>query len=150
MRTHYDIFTRQDEEAADKMDIGGGGPPSRDKANMSAKEIDELLKRGAYDVFREDDSDQREFEEADIDSILERRARKVDLTGGKGISASLGKRQEHNSTVQYSTVQYSTVQYSTVQYRERRREERRAGMSRGEESRREESRRQKNRQIWCK
>ena len=44
---------------------------------MSAKEIDELLKRGAYDVFREDDSDQQEFEEADIDSILERRARKV-------------------------------------------------------------------------
>ena len=39
--------------------------PSRDKANMSAKEIDELLKRGAYDVFREDDSEQREFEEAD-------------------------------------------------------------------------------------
>ena len=78
------------------MDIGGGGGgvPSRDKANMSAKEIDELLKRGAYDVFREDDSEQREFEEADIDSILERRARKVDLTGGKGISASLGKNRE--------------------------------------------------------
>ena len=118
MRTHYDIFTRQDEEAADKMDIGGGGPPSRDKANMSAKEIDELLKRGAYDVFREDDSDQREFEEADIDSILERRARKVDLTGGKGISASLGKRQEH-----YSTVQYSTIQYSTERGEERRGEQ---------------------------
>ena len=73
------------------MDIGGGGPSNKDKANMSAKEIDELLKRGAYDVFREDDSDQREFEEADIDSILERRARKVDLSaGGSGMSASLG------------------------------------------------------------
>ena len=81
----------QDEEAAEKMDIGGGGPSNKDKANMSAKEIDELLKRGAYDVFREDDSDQREFEEADIDSILERRARKVDLSaGGSGMSASLG------------------------------------------------------------
>ena len=44
---------------------------------MSAKEIDELLKRGAYDVFREDDTEQREFEEADIESILERRAHKV-------------------------------------------------------------------------
>ena len=75
------------------MDIGGGGPSSKDKANMSAKEIDELLKRGAYDVFREDDSDQREFEEADIDSILERRARKVDLSaGGSGMSASLGEK----------------------------------------------------------
>jgi hypothetical protein len=84
--------TTQDEEAAERMDIGGGGPSSKDKANMSAKEIDELLKRGAYDVFREDDSDQREFEEADIDSILERRARKVDLSaGGSGMSASLGE-----------------------------------------------------------
>ena len=36
------------------------------------KEIDELLKRGAYDVFREDDNDANQFMEADIDSILQR------------------------------------------------------------------------------
>jgi hypothetical protein len=86
----------QDEEAAEKLDIGGGS--NKDKANMSAKEIDELLKRGAYDVFREDDSDQQEFEEADIDSILERRARKVtscDLLRGCKL---------------YCTVQYYTAQ----------------------------------------
>ena len=66
----------KDEEAAEKLDIASG-TSSKDKANMSAKEIDELLKRGAYDVFREDDTEQREFEEADIESILERRAHKV-------------------------------------------------------------------------
>ena len=49
----------QDEEAADRLDISA--PSNKDKVNMSAKEIDELLKRGAYDVFREDDTDQREF-----------------------------------------------------------------------------------------
>ena len=66
----------KDEEAAEKLDIASS-TSSKDKANMSAKEIDELLKRGAYDVFREDDTEQREFEEADIESILERRAHKV-------------------------------------------------------------------------
>ena len=63
------------------------------KAVMSAKEIDELLKRGAYDVFREDDSEQIEFLEADIDSILERRGHKIDFSqsdGVKSISNSLG------------------------------------------------------------
>ena len=66
---------------------GGGSKP-----NMSAKEIDELLKRGAYDVFREDDTEQREFEEADIDAILQRNARKVTYGDGPNasISSSLG------------------------------------------------------------
>ena len=50
---------------------------SQGKYAISAKEIDELLKRGAYDVFREDDTEQQEFEEADIDAILSRRAHKV-------------------------------------------------------------------------
>ena len=39
--------------------------------DLQAKEIDELLKRGAYDVFREDDAEVKAFVEADIDSILE-------------------------------------------------------------------------------
>ena len=38
----------------------------------NAKEIDEVLKRGAYDVFREDDTDANQFMQADIDSILQR------------------------------------------------------------------------------
>ena len=39
-------------EAEGSGDVGRGG-----MGDLAAKEIDELLKRGAYDVFREDDSD---------------------------------------------------------------------------------------------
>ena len=51
------------------------------KIDMQAKEIDELLKRGAYDVFREDDAEVKAFVEADIDSILERSSRKLTYSG---------------------------------------------------------------------
>lgn len=56
---------------------------------LNLKEIDALLKRGAYDVFREDDSEQKEFVEADIDSILER-SKKVTYNSSGTISSSLG------------------------------------------------------------
>ena len=43
-----------------------------------AKEIDELLKKGAYDVFRDDDdTEAKKFMETDIDQLLERSSRKV-------------------------------------------------------------------------
>jgi hypothetical protein len=74
---------------------------------MSAKEIDELLKRGAYDVFREDDSDQQEFEEADIDSILERRARKV-------IKCDSLRGYKLYCALQHCTVLYCSVMYCIV------------------------------------
>lgn len=62
------------------------------KNNISVKEIDELLKRGAYDVFREDDTEQQEFQEADIDVILQRRSHKVSYeNGGTNVTSSLGK-----------------------------------------------------------
>lgn len=57
---------------------------------FSMKEIDNLLKRGAYDVFREDDNDQNEFVEADIDSILQRRAHKVVYNENGGMANTLG------------------------------------------------------------
>jgi chromodomain-helicase-DNA-binding protein 7 len=61
------------------------------KYKLSAKEIDELLKKGAYDVFREDDTEQNEFVEADIDAILQRRSHKLVYDGSKSNAAqSLG------------------------------------------------------------
>ena len=39
---------------------------------MKAKEIDELLKKGAYDVFRDDDdTEAKQFMKNDIDQLLE-------------------------------------------------------------------------------
>lgn len=63
----------------------------KDPEKLSAKEIDELLKRGAYDVFREDDNEQMEFVEADIESILQRRSHKVVYNEGLStITSTLG------------------------------------------------------------
>jgi chromodomain-helicase-DNA-binding protein 7 len=60
--------------------------------NPSTKEIDELLKRGAYDVFREDDTEQNEFVEADIDSIMQMSSHKIvyGSNSESNISSSLG------------------------------------------------------------
>lgn len=59
--------------------------------NLNVKEIDELLKRGAYDVFKDDDQEQTDFAEADIDSILQRQAHVVDLDpSGTLATRSLG------------------------------------------------------------
>eukprot|EP00597_Dinobryon_sp_UTEXLB2267_P004843 CAMPEP_0170077316 /NCGR_PEP_ID=MMETSP0019_2-20121128/14156_1 /TAXON_ID=98059 /ORGANISM="Dinobryon sp., Strain UTEXLB2267" /LENGTH=1791 /DNA_ID=CAMNT_0010289569 /DNA_START=144 /DNA_END=5519 /DNA_ORIENTATION=- len=79
----------RNEEAGGDGEICGVGGAT--KAQLSAIEIDVLLKRGAYDVFREDDTEQKEFVEADIDSILQRRAHKVVYEkNGTGGAASLG------------------------------------------------------------
>lgn len=60
--------------------------------NPTTKEIDELLKRGAYDVFREDDTEQNEFVEADIDSIMQLSSHKIvyGSNNESNISSSLG------------------------------------------------------------
>lgn len=53
---------------------------SKTKSNKEAqaKEIDSLLKKGAYDVFRDDDDDEaKKFMETDIDQLLERNASTV-------------------------------------------------------------------------
>ncbi|DAZ94104.1 TPA: hypothetical protein N0F65_007938 [Lagenidium giganteum] len=50
---------------------GKTGKTKKSKAQES-KEIDELLKRGAYDVFRDEDEAAEQFCAADIDSILQR------------------------------------------------------------------------------
>ena len=54
-----------------------------------AKEIDNLLKKGAYDVFRDDDDKEAEkFMETDIDQLLEISSKTV--TYGAAATSSLG------------------------------------------------------------
>ncbi|GAB9469747.1 Chromodomain-helicase-dna-binding protein 6 [Globisporangium polare] len=60
---------RENEDAKD-------GKKKTSKAEES-KEIDELLKRGAYDVFRDDDTAGEQFCAADIDQILKRSSQVV-------------------------------------------------------------------------
>jgi hypothetical protein len=58
---------------------------------MQAKEIDQLLKKGAYDVFRdEDDAEAKQFLESDIDQLLERSAKKVTYGSANANSMSSG------------------------------------------------------------
>lgn len=53
-----------------------------------AKEIDELLKKGAYDVFRdEDDKEGEQFMETDIDQLLAQSSKQI--TYGAGATSSL-------------------------------------------------------------
>jgi hypothetical protein len=57
---------------------------------ISMKEVEHLLKRGAYDVFREDDRDAQEFQQADIDSILQRQSHTVVYGNADATSKGLG------------------------------------------------------------
>ncbi|KAE9112912.1 Chromodomain-helicase-DNA-binding protein 6 [Phytophthora fragariae] len=50
----------------------GGKKRNKSAKAQESKEIDELLKRGAYDVFRDDDTAGEQFCELDIDQILQR------------------------------------------------------------------------------
>ncbi len=56
-----------------------------------AKEIDKLLKKGAYDVFRDDDdSEAKQFMETDIDQLLERSSTVTYGNSTQSLSKSLG------------------------------------------------------------
>jgi hypothetical protein len=66
---------------------------SKSERAEQAKEIDQLLKKGAYDIFRdEDDAEAKKFMETDIDQLLERSAKKVTYgtTNTSSISSGLG------------------------------------------------------------
>jgi hypothetical protein len=64
---------------------------SKSEREMQAKEIDQLLKKGAYDVFRdEDDAEAKQFLESDIDQLLERSAKKVTYGNVNANSMSSG------------------------------------------------------------
>ena len=65
---------------------------SESEKESHAKEIDQLLKKGAYDVFRdEDDTEAKQFMETNIDQLLERSSRTVTYGNtGNSFSNSLG------------------------------------------------------------
>ena len=51
---------------------------SKAEREEQAKEIDQLLKKGAYDVFNDDDDNEaQQFMDTDIDQLLEQSSRKV-------------------------------------------------------------------------
>lgn len=61
---------------------------------ISNKEVEHLLKRGAYDVFRGDNKEAEEFADADIDSILKRQSHTVvygSTDMAKGLGSSFAK-----------------------------------------------------------
>ncbi|KAJ3339493.1 choline dehydrogenase 6 [Gonapodya sp. JEL0774] len=68
-----------------KMDQAGGPPNADGPPDMTAQEIESLLKRGAYGAIM-DDEDSQNFVEEDIDQILEKRSTVVkhSFAGEKG------------------------------------------------------------------
>ncbi|GAX11583.1 chromodomain-helicase-DNA-binding protein 6 [Fistulifera solaris] len=71
----------QSEEGEDKL-------KKKSDKEAQAKQIDELLKKGAYDVFRdEDDTEAEKFMETDIDQLLEHSSK---VTYGASATSSLG------------------------------------------------------------
>ncbi|KAG4047419.1 Chromodomain-helicase-DNA-binding protein 6 [Phytophthora cactorum] len=58
----------------------GGKKRNKSSKAQESKEIDELLKRGAYDVFRDDDNAGEQFCALDIDQILQRSSQIVQYT----------------------------------------------------------------------
>ena len=73
------VLAHQRQQGGDEdQDSGKKTNKSKSEKEMQAKEIDELLKKGAYDVFRdEDDAEAKKFMETDIDQLLERSSRTV-------------------------------------------------------------------------
>lgn len=72
---------------------GSSKRKSKAEREEQAKEIDELLKKGAYDVFRDDDDKEaQKFMETDIDQLLEQSSRKVTYgeTATSSLSSGLG------------------------------------------------------------
>lgn len=81
----------QNRDAGDNVDdrTASGVAKKKSEREAHAKEIDSLLKKGAYDVFRdEDDKEAEKFMETDIDQLLEHSAKKV--TYGASATSSIG------------------------------------------------------------
>lgn len=69
------VLSQQREQSSDG---DGGKTKSKQEREAQAKEIDELLKKGAYDVFRDDnDEEAKKFMETDIDQLMESSAKTV-------------------------------------------------------------------------
>jgi len=80
------VLSQNREQGEDSSEDKSKKKKDRD---AQAKQIDELLKKGAYDVFREDDDGEAEkFMEKDIDQLLEHNSKTV--TYGASATSSLG------------------------------------------------------------
>lgn len=78
----------QNREQSEESDDAAKSTRKTDR-EAQAREIDELLKKGAYDVFRDDDDREAEkFMESDIDQLLEHSAKTVSY--GASATSSLG------------------------------------------------------------
>jgi hypothetical protein len=78
----------QNREQAEENDETTKGS-KKNIREAQAKEIDQLLKKGAYDVFRDDDdTEAKQFMESDIDQLLERSSKTVSY--GASAMSSLG------------------------------------------------------------
>lgn len=63
---------------------------------MTKKEIEELLRKGAYGALMDDDKAGDEFCEEDIDQILQRRTQVIQIESeGKGSTFAKVKKSEH-------------------------------------------------------
>jgi SNF2 family DNA or RNA helicase len=85
--------TEQADEASGDVDSSKNNKSNRAmEREKQAKEIDELLKKGAYDVFRDDDDKEaKEFMETDIDALLERSTKTVTYgSTSNNMSSGLG------------------------------------------------------------
>lgn len=79
----------QNREQVEEGDDSNNKTKKKTDREAQAKEIDDLLKKGAYDVFRdEDDTEAEKFMETDIDQLLIHSSKKV--TYGDSATSSLG------------------------------------------------------------
>jgi len=83
--------------AHQRQQEGDEGGSAKNKAKSErqaqAKQIDELLKKGAYDVFNDEDEEEaKQFMETDIDALLEKSAKNVTYgnTADSSLSSGLG------------------------------------------------------------
>eukprot|EP00003_Mantamonas_plastica_P008523 TRINITY_DN1750_c1_g1_i1.p1 TRINITY_DN1750_c1_g1~~TRINITY_DN1750_c1_g1_i1.p1 ORF type:complete len:254 (-),score=112.51 TRINITY_DN1750_c1_g1_i1:958-1719(-) len=83
---HHSVLTNMTENVEDgsstRLKQQDEGPKTLNQ--LGKQEVNDLLKHGAYDVFRDDEDDEsKKFEESDIDSILERSTSTVVDTAAK-------------------------------------------------------------------
>ena len=84
---------------------------------MTKKEIEELLRKGAYGALMDDDKAGDEFCEEDIDQILQRRTQVIQIESeGKGSTFAKVKKSEHQELKKCLSVNvwdfYSISNYS--------------------------------------
>ena len=81
---------------------------------IDAKEMEQLLREGAYSVLLEDDADLiREFCEQDIDKLLEQRAHVLVTEGGAQTESWLNKRKK-NKTKKSAFTGESSMEYADI------------------------------------